>query len=55
MVVQDDSGEAPGDNSPRPPGLAERLGGIGVDWWATIVGGLVAVLAAADVLPRIPW
>ena len=28
---------------------------IGVDWWATIVAGVVVVLAVADVLPKIPW
>ena len=33
----------------------ERLARIGVDWWATIVAGLIALFAVADVLPRIPW
>ncbi|WP_280275402.1 hypothetical protein [Nocardia wallacei] len=28
---------------------------IGVDWWAVIVAGVVVLLAAADVLPKIPW
>ena len=28
---------------------------IGVDWWATIVAGVLVVLAVADVLPKIPW
>ncbi|MEZ0364385.1 hypothetical protein ACAG26_11890 [Mycobacterium sp. pUA109] len=33
----------------------QRLGRIGVDWWATIVAGLIVLLAVADVLPGIPW
>jgi hypothetical protein len=28
------------------------LARIGVDWWATIVAGVLAVL---DLLPKIPW
>jgi hypothetical protein len=28
---------------------------IGVDWWATIVAGVIVVLAVADVLPKIAW
>jgi hypothetical protein len=31
------------------------LAGIGVDWWATIVAGVLVVLAVFDVLPKIPW
>jgi hypothetical protein len=34
---------------------SERLGRIGVDWWATIVAGVVVLLAVAGLLPRIPW
>jgi hypothetical protein len=34
---------------------ASRLSGIGVDWWATIIAGLIALLAVADILPKIPW
>jgi hypothetical protein len=33
----------------------ERLGRIGVDWWATIVAGIVVLLAVAGLLPKIPW
>ena len=33
----------------------ERLGRVGVDWWATIVAGIVVLLAVAGLLPRIPW
>ena len=31
------------------------LARIGVDWWATIVAGVIALLAVLDVLPKIPW
>jgi hypothetical protein len=33
----------------------ERLGRIGVDWWATIVAGRVVLFAVAGLLPKIPW
>jgi hypothetical protein len=33
----------------------DRLGQIGIDWWATIVAGVIVVLAVFDVLPKIPW
>lgn len=39
----------------RTAGWANALGRVGVDWWATIVGGVIAVLAATDLLPKIPW
>jgi len=28
---------------------------IGIDWWATIIGLTIAVLAVAGVLPKIAW
>jgi hypothetical protein len=28
---------------------------VSLDWWATLVAGVIAALAVADVLPRIPW
>ena len=34
---------------------AGRLARIGVDWWATIVAGVVVLLAVAGLLPKIPW
>jgi len=37
------------------PNWGERLGRIGVDWWATIVAGVVVLLAVAGLLPKIPW
>jgi hypothetical protein len=36
-------------------GRTDRFGRIGVDWWATIVAGVIVVLAVFDVLPKIPW
>jgi hypothetical protein len=35
--------------------LAAAAGGLGTDWWATIVAGVITVLAVANVLPKIPW
>ena len=34
---------------------SDAVGRIGVDWWATIVAGAIAVLAATNLLPTIPW
>jgi hypothetical protein len=28
---------------------------VSLDWWATLVAVVIAALAIADVLPRIPW
>lgn len=44
-----------GDAENRGLTSGERLGGIGVDWWATAVAGVVVLLAVAGVLPKIPW
>jgi len=43
--------------APDAPQQAEeqRLGGLSVDWWATIVAGVFVVLAVLNVLPKIPW
>ena len=51
VTASDRSGE------PTNGGLttSERLARIGVDWWATIVAGLVVLLAVAGLLPKIPW
>ena len=51
MAAGDDGGE------PANGGLTrgERLGRIGVDWWATIVAAIVVLLAVAGLLPKIPW
>ena len=37
------------------PARSERRVRIGVDWWATIVAGIVVLLAVAGLLPKIPW
>ena len=34
---------------------SEHLGRISLDWWATIVAGIVVLLAVAGLLPKIPW
>jgi hypothetical protein len=41
--------------APTPPSWTDAIGRIGVDWWATIVAGAIAVLAATNLLPKIPW
>lgn len=33
----------------------ERVGSISVDWWATVVAGVIVALAVANALPKIPW
>ena len=42
-------------DTPRPRGLSERVGSISVDWWATLVAGVITALAVANALPKIPW
>ena len=51
MTANDHGGEA----ADGAPSWAQRLARIGVDWWATIVAGVVVLLAVAGLLPRIPW
>lgn len=51
VTATDHDGEATND----APTTGERLGRIGVDWWATIVAGVVVLLAVAGLLPKIPW
>jgi hypothetical protein len=34
---------------------ADAVGRLGTDWWATIVAGVITVLAVANLLPKIPW
>jgi hypothetical protein len=34
---------------------ADTVGRLGTDWWATIVAGVITVLAVANLLPKIPW
>jgi hypothetical protein len=28
---------------------------LSVDWWATLLAGVITALAVADALPKIPW
>jgi hypothetical protein len=51
VTASDDGGQA--DQEATTWG--ERLGRIGVDWWATIVAGIVVLLAVFGLLPKIPW
>jgi hypothetical protein len=44
-----------GESTAAAPTWAERLGRLGLDWWATIVAGVVVLLAVAGLLPKIPW
>jgi hypothetical protein len=32
-----------------------RAGRLSLDWWATMVAGVVVLLAVAGLLPKIPW
>jgi hypothetical protein len=32
-----------------------RAGSVSVDWWATLLAGVIVALAVADVLPKVPW
>ena len=51
MTASDDGGEVIND----APTRSEHLGRISLDWWATIVAGIVVLLAVAGLLPKIPW
>jgi hypothetical protein len=51
VTADDHGGEPTNDELTR----RERLGRIGVDWWATIVAGIVVLFAVAGLLPKIPW
>ncbi|HUB56742.1 MAG TPA: hypothetical protein VMB04_16480 [Mycobacterium sp.] len=51
MTADDRGGEPTNGELTR----RERLGQIGVDWWATIVAGIVVLFAVAGLLPKIPW
>ena len=42
-------------DAPRGRDWAVRLGSVSVDWWATVVAGVIVALAVANVLPKIPW
>jgi hypothetical protein len=40
---------------PARPSWVDRAASIGTDWWATIVAGVIVLLAVAGLLPKIPW
>ena len=42
-------------NTPQRSDWGERVGSVSVDWWATLVAGVITALAVANVLPKIPW
>jgi hypothetical protein len=42
------------DAEPKHP-WQDTVARIGVDWWATIVAGVITALAVANLLPKIPW
>lgn len=41
--------------SPEPQAAVSWYARVGVDWWATIVAGVITLLAVTDLLPKIPW
>ncbi|TDZ82928.1 hypothetical protein DE4585_01720 [Mycobacteroides salmoniphilum] len=51
MTDEQPGAAAPADGQPT----TSRIARIGVDWWATIIAGVIALLAVANVLPKIPW
>ncbi|WP_139360106.1 hypothetical protein [Mycobacterium sp. D16Q16] len=51
MTDEQSGATAPADGQPATSLIVR----IGVDWWATIIAGVIALLAAANVLPKIPW
>jgi hypothetical protein len=42
-------------HSEKPAAWADAVGSLGTDWWATIVAGVIVLLAVTNVLPKIPW
>jgi hypothetical protein len=51
VTAGDDGGEPTNGGLTR----SERHVRISLDWWATIVAGVVVLLAVAGLLPKIPW
>jgi hypothetical protein len=47
--------DSPSPAEKHTPALAAALGRLGTDWWATIVAGVITVLAVTNLLPKIPW
>jgi hypothetical protein len=44
-----------GEGVPQSRGWRERVDSVSVDWWATLVAGVITALAVGDALPKIPW
>jgi hypothetical protein len=42
-------------DTPQGHGWFGRVRSVSVDWWATVVAGVIVALAVAEVLPKIPW
>jgi hypothetical protein len=51
-VVEDVPRDA---ETPQEHGWGERVSSVSVDWWATVLAGVITALAVANVLPKIPW
>ncbi|AGM29981.1 hypothetical protein [Mycobacteroides abscessus] len=51
-MTDEQSGAAASAGAPPSTSLIAR---ISIDWWATIIAGVIALLAVANVLPKIPW
>ncbi|CPU07132.1 Hypothetical protein ERS075552_02435 [Mycobacteroides abscessus] len=51
-VTDEQSGAAASADARPSTSLIAR---ISIDWWATIIAGVIALLAVANVLPKIPW
>jgi hypothetical protein len=45
----------PADTTATPASWHDTVGRIGTDWWATIVAGVITLLAVTNVLPKIGW
>lgn len=53
------AGPEPSSATPAAPATpsswADVVGRLGTDWWATIVAGVITLLAVGNILPKIPW
>jgi hypothetical protein len=45
----------PAETTATPASWHATVGRIGTDWWATIVAGVITLLAVINVLPKIGW
>ena len=53
------TGPEPSSETPAAPATpsswTDVVGRLGTDWWATIVAGVITLLAVGNILPKIPW